>query len=201
MVKIWYLLIFAYYTRSYLALHGLTLIFCVLTFIVFAELNRWSRPFCVFMSDLRDFLGQDWFQVMPNLLSSEGWGMALARPKASLSHCDWVWNQETNGIKGEGWENGLVSFQKSMSHMSYNNWRYALGIGGWKFGYFWGPHKSVKNWELWLITAAPLLLSWECSPYNTDQERADHCMDFSYLAMFDEKSRIWNPFRSWRHLQ
>ena len=91
MVKIWYLLIFAYYTRSYLALHGLTLIFCVLTFIVFDELNHWSRPFCVFMSDLRDFLGQDWFQVMPNLLSSEGWGMALARPKASLSHCTCPW--------------------------------------------------------------------------------------------------------------
>ena len=33
-------LIFAYYTRSYLALHGLTLIFCVLTFIVFEELNH-----------------------------------------------------------------------------------------------------------------------------------------------------------------
>jgi len=34
---------------------------------------------------------EDWFQVMPNLLSSEGWGMALARPKASLSHCTCPW--------------------------------------------------------------------------------------------------------------
>ena len=25
---------------------------------------------------------------MPNLLSSDGWSVALARPKASLSHCD-----------------------------------------------------------------------------------------------------------------
>ena len=31
---------------------------------------------------------EDWMQLVPNLLSSEGWSMALARPKANLSHCD-----------------------------------------------------------------------------------------------------------------
>ena len=112
------------------------------------------------MSDLRDFLGQDWFQVMPNLLSSEGWGMALARPKASLYRT--VTGFETKKqmeSKGKDGKMAWFPFKKVMSHMSYNNWRCALGIGGWKFGYFWGPHKSVKNRELWLITAAPLLLS------------------------------------------
>ena len=34
---------------------------------------------------------EEWFQLMPNLLSSEGWAVALARPKANLSHtaCPW----------------------------------------------------------------------------------------------------------------
>lgn len=30
-------------------------------------------------------------QLVPNLLSSEGWSMALARPKANLSHCTCPW--------------------------------------------------------------------------------------------------------------
>lgn len=163
MVKIWYLLIFAYYTRSYLALHGLTLIFCVLTFIVFDELNHWSRPFCVFMSDLRDFLGQDWFQVMPNLLSSEGWGMALARPKASLSHCDWVWNQETNGIKGEGWENGRVFLSKSMSHGS---WRCS---GNWRM-------------EIWVLFGARIKVS-KIESYGSSQRHLCFCPESAALTI------------------
>lgn len=30
---------------------------------------------------------QDWCQQLPNLLSAEGWAVALARPKGNLTHC------------------------------------------------------------------------------------------------------------------
>ncbi|CAK9014352.1 unnamed protein product [Durusdinium trenchii] len=45
---------------------------------------------------------EEWFQLMPHLLSSEGWAVALARPKAKLCHrtCPWGGHLIRFNLKG-----------------------------------------------------------------------------------------------------
>ena len=34
---------------------------------------------------------EDWFQLVPHLLSREGWEVAIERGQSSLSHCECPW--------------------------------------------------------------------------------------------------------------
>lgn len=79
-------------------------------------LRGWSaRPFHV----------QEWFQLMPHLLSSEGWAVALARPKAKLCHrtCPWGGHLIRFNLKG-------ITIQNAPAKTSHVLVRHRWGAGG-----------------------------------------------------------------------